>query len=290
MRFLTARFSRTAKPDAAPRARRLRRWSRRQWLAVGAGAMLLVLGGAGWWLERSGVIAATAAAVEQRFYALTASLGFAVADVRVEGRLRTSRETILGTLNVGRGTPILGVDLAQAKRRLETLPWVRSAAVERRLPDTLFVRIVEREPLAYWQRLGKLVMVDREGTVLPNEPLEGAGTLIVLVGADAPKAGDALLAMLAGESELATHVAAAVRIGGRRWNLRLDNGVDVALPEDDPAAAWHRLGALERSDGILERDVELIDLRFPDRLILRSPAPETAKPPPKKGHQPGKST
>lgn len=290
MQFLTARFSRTTKPAAPPRARRLRRWSRRQWLAAGAGATLLVLGGTGWWLERSGVIAAVAAAAEQRFYAFTASLGFAVADVRVEGRLRTNRETILGTLNVGRGTPILGVDLAQAKRRLETLPWVRSAAVERRLPDTLFIRIVEREPLAYWQRQGKLVLVDREGAVLPNEPLDRAGTLIVLVGADAPKAGDALLAMLAGESELATHVAAAVRIGGRRWNLRLDNGVDVALPEDDPTAAWHRLAALERSDGILERDVELIDLRFPDRLILRSAAPDAAKPPPKKGHQPGKST
>lgn len=290
MRFLTARFSRTAKPTAQPRVRRPRRWSRRQVLAAGAGAMLLLLVGTGWWLERSGIIAAAATALEQRFYSFTGSMGFAVADVRVEGRLRTSRDAILDTLNVGRGTPILGVDLVQAKRRLETLPWVRSAAVERRLPDTLFIRIVEREPLAYWQRQGKQVLVDREGSILPDEPLQGADTLIVLVGPDAPKAGEALLQMLAGESALAPHVVAAVRIGGRRWNLRLDNGVDVALPEDDPAAAWHRLAELERSDGIIERDVELIDLRFPDRLVLRNPAPEAAKPPPKKGHQPGKST
>ena len=289
MRFLIARFRRTAKPAAEPRPRRLRRWSRRQMLA-GAGGVLLVLLGTGWWLERSGILAAAAAALEQRFYAATGSLGFAVADVRVEGRLRTSRDAILDTLDVARGTPILGVDLAQAKHRLETLPWVRSAAIERRLPDTLFIRIVERQPLAYWQRQGKLVLIDREGTMLPSDPLEGAGTLIVLVGADAPKAGDGLLQMLAGESALAPHVAAAVRIGGRRWNIRLDNGVDVALPEDDPAAAWHRLAELERSDAILERDVELIDLRFPDRVVLRSPAPEATKPAPKKGHQPGKST
>src|SRR6185312_3502645 len=115
------------------------------------------------------------------------------------------------------------------------------------------IRLVERQPLAFWQRDGKLVLVDRDGVVVPSDHLDRFGNLIVLVGADAPQAGGALIDMLASEPELAAHVAAAVRVGGRRWTLHLDDGVDVALPEEGADAAWHRLAALERSDGILER-------------------------------------
>jgi len=95
--------------------------------------------------------------------------------------------------------------------------------------------------------------------------------------------------MLATEPDLAAHVAAAVRVGGRRWNLRLDSNVDIALPEDDPTAGWRRLAQLERSDGILEREIQAVDLRLPDRLVLRT-ATETQKPKSKKRRQPGKAT
>ncbi|HXZ02296.1 MAG TPA: cell division protein FtsQ/DivIB [Stellaceae bacterium] len=284
MRFLTARTERSQKP-----ARRRRRWSRRNLLAVAA-AIVVAIGGAGWWLQRSGALAEAAQATAHAFLDWTAGWGLAVNDVQVEGRQRTSREAILGALGVARGTPILALDPAEAKRRLESLAWVRSASVERRLPDALYIRLVERQALAFWQRQGKLVLVDRDGVVVPSDRLDSFGALIVLVGPDAPKAGAALLDMLAGEPELAPHVAAAVRIGGRRWNLRLDSGIDIALPEEDPAAAWHRLAELERSDGILERDIDLVDMRLADRLVLRTAPSETAKPAPKKGRQPGNNT
>jgi cell division protein FtsQ len=291
MRFLTARAERSAKPAAPARPRRLRRWPRRTILAAGAGLLLLVLTATGWWLARSGLVAAATAATQQRFLALTAGLGLTVADVRVEGRERTSREAILEALGAARGTPILAVDPAEAKRRLEALPWVHSAAVERRLPDTIYIRLVERRPLAYWQRQGKLVLVDRDGVILPGERVEGLGNLIVLVGADAPEAGAALLDLLAGERALAPRVVAAIRVGGRRWNLHFDGNIDVALPEEDAAAAWHRLGELERSDGILERAIDLIDLRLPDRLVVRNASPvDAAKPPPKKDRPAGKTS
>jgi cell division protein FtsQ len=68
-----------------------------------------------------------------------------------------------------------------------------------------------------------------------------------------------------------------VRVGGRRWNLHLDSGIDVALPEQDPESAWHRLAAADRSDKLLARNIEAVDLRLPDRLVVRLP-PELAKP------------
>lgn len=270
----------------AMRGRRVRRWPRGLRRAMAAGALLLVLAGAGAWLVRSG----TAGILEQRLLNASAGLGLAVANVEVEGRQRASREVILSALEVERGMPILAFDPAEAKRRLERVPWVRSASIERRLPDTIRIRIAEREPLALWQRQGKLVLVDRDGVVVTSEQIERFGNLVVLVGSDAPKAGAALLDMLAGEADLASRVAAAVRVGGRRWNLRLDSGIDIALPEEDASSAWHRLAELERSEGILERDIQMVDLRLPDRLVVRATPAEPPKGPAKKTRQPGKAT
>src|SRR5437762_728813 len=83
--------------------------------------------------------------------------------------------------------PLLAVSPSEAKTQLEALPWVRSAAVERRLPDTLHIRLVERQPLAFWQRQGKLVLIDRDGVVITGDRLERFPGLVVIVGDDAPK-------------------------------------------------------------------------------------------------------
>ncbi|HYM03725.1 MAG TPA: FtsQ-type POTRA domain-containing protein [Stellaceae bacterium] len=287
MRWLNLRGDRSAKVVVQPR--RVRRWSRRSVYVALGGTTLVALIGAGWWLERSGRIAEARDASVQQVVTWLGSIGLSVANVEVEGRGRSSREAILAALGVSRGTPLLAVDPAAAKRRLESLPWVRAASVERRLPDTIYIRLVERQPLAFWQRQGKLVLVDRDGVVIPNERLEKFGNLIVLVGEDAPGTGAALVDMLAGEPDIAGHVAAAVRVGARRWNLHLDSGIEIALPEEDAAAAWHRLAEFEHRDGLLERDVQMVDLRLPDRLVVR-PTGEIQKPVPKKSRQPGKTT
>lgn len=266
-----------------------RTWRRRIGLAAGVGAILAALGG-GAWIERTGRLDADETYVVRHVAEAGARLGLIVDNVSVEGRKRVGRQAILDALAVRRGTPILAVDLAAAKARLEALTWVRTADVQRILPDTLFVRLLERQPLAYWQRQGKLVLIDRDGAVIPTDHLDAFGPLIVLVGDDAPKLAASLLGMLATEPDLASHVAAAVRVGDRRWNLRLDNGIDVKLPEQDAEGAWHRLAALDRSENLLERVIAAVDLRLPDRLVVRLP-PEPAKPaPPKKGKTQGKST
>src|SRR5205823_9978733 len=61
--------------------------------------------------------------------------------------------------------------------------------------------------------------------------------------------------------ELAARVTAAVRVGGRRWNLRIDDSIDVMLPEENPDSAWNRLAELERISLLLKRDVQTVDLR-----------------------------
>ena len=191
---------------------------------------------------------------------------------------------ILAALDVRQGMPVLDIDLAAAQARLEALTWVRSAEIERRMPDTLFIKIEERRPFAFWQRNGALMLIDRDGMVIPAGDLKSYGPLIVLVGDDAPGYAVPLIDLLKTEPALAARVRAGVRLGQRRWTLRFDNGVEAALPETDAAAAWHRLAALEASGRVLERAISAIDLRLPDRVVLKAlPAPSAKSAPKDKG-------
>ena len=67
-----------------------------------------------------------------------------------------------------------------------------------------------------------------------------------------------------------THVRAATWVGDRRWNLHLEGGIGVRLPEDDPAAAWSRLAQYHRNHQVLDKNVTVLDLRIPDRLIVKT--------------------
>lgn len=221
----------------------------------------------------------------------TGLLGLTVSDISVEGRETTDRETILAALDAGPGTPILAVSPTRAKDQLEALPWVRTAVIERRLPGTIYVRLVERKPLALWQHGGKIELIDREGDVIPVVQLGQFASLPMVVGEGAPRHAAELLHLLASEPELAARVTAAIRVGNRRWNLRIDNAIDVLLPADEAANAWSQLARLERSNAILKRDLQSIDIRLPDRLVLRvSPEVPKAAPIPKKGRPPAKNT
>lgn len=235
---------------------------------IALAATLMVLGAG--WLWASGWVVHSLDRAGQALLAATAEAGLKVGDVLVEGRERTQRDTVLKALGVARDQPILGFDPHAARERLERLPWVRSAIVERRLPEAIHVRLVERRPLALWQHQGRLAVIDQGGAVIPGAEPKAFAQLPLVVGADAPDHTADLLAMLKSEPELGPRVSAAVRVRGRRWNLRLDGAIDVRLPEQDPAAAWAELARVQREHDVLGRDVAIIDLRMPDRLVVRT--------------------
>ena len=280
-----------------PRAMVARRWRRRIAPAVrraiiGVLLVLLAVGGYGAvLLSRLPAGQAMLSAAAERALDASAALGLVVADIEVEGRETTDTATIMAALAAKRGTPILAISPSRAKQQLEALPWVRSAAIERRLPGTLRVLLVERHPLAVWQHGGKQELIDRDGAVIPVANLGPFARLPTVVGDDAASHAAALIDMLAHEPKLAARVTAAVRVDDRRWNLRIDNAIDVLLPEENSAAAWDRLATLEQANSLLKRDIQAVDLRLPDRVVVRvNGAPIKEAAPAKKARQAGKST
>jgi cell division protein FtsQ len=211
--------------------------------------------------------------IEWRLVTWSGQTGLVVRDVLVEGRRRTPPEALRDRLGLAIGMPLLAVDTTTAKERLETLAWVERATVARMLPDTVQVRLLERQPLALWQRDGRFEVIDRAGAVIEgaaNDRTQEYAHLRVLVGDDAPESAASLFALLSTEPELSARVVAATRVGGRRWNVHLDNQVEVLLPERNALGAWRLLADKARDDALLERAITVIDLRFlPERLHLR---------------------
>ncbi len=243
-------------------------------VAVGIAAIAVVVGALV--LLHSGAPQRAGRAAVEAMLGLTARAGFRVEDITVTGRGRTAGEQILAALRAPQGAPILGIDIEAAKDRLEEIPTVRAAAVERHLPHALRVIIAERRPVALWQNDGAFVLIDGDGHQIPGA-IKGFEDLPLVVGDGAPAATNALLAMLASEPALADRVKSAVRVGARRWDIRLDDpvgGLEARLPEDQPAEAWHRLAQLEGDHGLTKRHVVMVDLRFADRLVLRTQPPE----------------
>jgi cell division protein FtsQ len=205
----------------------------------------------------------------EAFAGIGEGVGLTVQHVILEGRRNTPTDMIRAALGVARGDPMLDFSPEAARARLETIAWVQRAHVERRLPSTILVRIEERRPFAIWQNAGRFVIIDREGKVVAADGLDQFGPLPLLVGPGADSTGAALYDTVKAKPEVAERVQAMVRIHERRWNLRLHNGTDVLLPEGHEGPAIERLAELHREARLLDRPLAAIDMRLPDRLVLR---------------------
>jgi len=272
-----------APPPRAARRQPSRHAGLVKWAKRGAKlALLLATAGIlamGW---RSGRLAIVADEASARFMTLSAAGGFRIENVEVVGREQTDPKALLAAAGLRRGDPIMAFNPEAARQRIESLSWVASAAVERRLPDTVAITIVERKPIALWQHNDKFALIDAKGDDLGPVANESASSLPLIVGGDAPSHASALLSMLATHPDLAKRVQASNWIGSRRWDLKMDNGIEVKLPEDGVAEALQQLADAEASSRILERDVAIIDLRLAGKMIVRLahdlPPPAKTKP------------
>jgi cell division protein FtsQ len=232
--------------------------------------------------RRIGQLAATGFLAATIFYGLFAGgqlgrlgdtvlalLGFGLEDIRIAGHDETSEIAVLEQLE-GSGSLVL-FDLDAAQARVAALPWVARVSMRKFYPRTLIVDISERTPFALWQRDGEVFVIDDTGTEIV--PLEESrfGTLPFMVGEGAnEKAAEFFIEILA-EPEIVEQLRAAVLVSGRRWDLQLDNGVTVKLPEKNVREALAQLVRLDAERQLLARDVVVVDLRLPDRVTVRLP-------------------
>lgn len=195
--------------------------------------------------------------------------GLSANNISVSGLNRVERDDILAIVGIREGESMIGFDTHRARQRLEAEGWIASASILRQFPNTLHIEIVEREPFALWQHEGEFSVVDKSGAVLSRFAVRDHIDLPVVVGLGAQTRAFDLINDLEAWPDVRSRVRAAVLVAERRWNLYLANGIKVLLPEQDVDRALRELDGLHRKHSVLDRAVEVIDMRAQDRIALR---------------------
>lgn len=234
-------------------------------LAVTGLAALAVLG-----LALTGGLGPAADSVRTAFASHLTASGYVVRAVDVAGAREITAAEIAAVIGAEPGRGLIEIDPAEARAAIEAMSRVESAQVVRLWPDRISVIITERSPYALWQNEGVHYVIDRRGIVLTGEnPANHAG-LPRLVGAGANDAAEEIISVLARQPELASLVTHAVRVGERRWNLRLASGSDILLPESGVASAVALIAALHADQRVLELDAQSFDLRGEGEMAVRA--------------------
>ncbi len=203
-------------------------------------------------------------------HAISAQAGVKLVEIDIKGAERSRPQDIRDLLDIHNGQSLLSLKPAILESHLEAnLPWVRSARVERAFPQKLIIHVDEKVPAAIWKRDQKFVLIDRNGTTIEGAPVDKYANLILMDGDKVPEQATTFFNALDQEPDLKPLVQAAVLISGRRWDIRLGSSITAKLPDQGLAAAFSTLARTDEANDLLSKDVELIDLRLEDRLILR---------------------
>jgi cell division protein FtsQ len=218
-----------------------------------------------------GYVGRAFAGIKDGMDTVASDAGFGISSVHLAGNRRTPPASILAALGFEPGQSIFGADIHAARARLMQLEWVAQADVSRRYPDSISVTIVEKRPYALWQAADGLHVIERSSKPIAFARAEDYPHLPLFIGG-APQGGADLVQAIAQHRAVVARVKAMQRISGRRWNLILDDGVVVKLPEEGWRQQLDSLEHLIVDKSVLERDIVEIDLRSPDNyfFVLRS--------------------
>lgn len=234
------------------------------WLTLGFFTGVVTLG-----LWQGGHLDAFIRTNGEPHHALARALGLGLDRVTISGIAQMREAEVLAAGGLNAKLSLAFIDVNDLRERLERVPLIESAAVRKLYPNELVITLTERRPYALWQNNGELFIIAADGTVIDLMQDDRFSDLPFVVGESANIRSKDYLALLDAAGPLKARIRAGTLVSGRRWTLKMDNGMDVRLPEQGAADALARLVKLEDEQKILEKDVLAIDLRMADRVVVR---------------------
>jgi cell division protein FtsQ len=234
-----------------------------------AATVLILLGSTGLGIVKGGHLEELTSALSDTRNSIANSAGFRITAVSINGRKQLSQDEVLATGGVNGRSSLLFLDAAVVRDKLKANPWIADATVLKLYPGQLQIDIVERSAFALWQQDGRLSVISDDGAVLQPYVSRRFISLPLVVGKGAETRARDFLALLARYPQVRAATKAAIFIGERRWNLRLKDGLDIRLPENDIGNALAALSKLDKEDRLFSRDIAAVDMRLPDRLTVQ---------------------
>jgi cell division protein FtsQ len=234
-----------------------------------AATVLILLGSTGFGIVRGGHVDELTSALSDTRNAIANSAGFRIISVGINGRKQLTQDEVLAIGGVNGRSSLLFLDAAAVRDRLKANPWIADATVHKFYPGELQIDIVERSAFALWQQDGRLSVISDDGAVLEPYLSRRFISLPLVVGKGAETRAKDFLALLARYPQVKSVTRAAIFVGERRWNLRLKDGLDIRLPENDVGNALAALSKLDKDEKLFSRDIVAVDMRLPDRLTVQ---------------------
>jgi cell division protein FtsQ len=234
-----------------------------------AATVLIIFGSAGFGIVKGGHVDVMAAALSDTRNALANSAGFRITTVVINGRKQLSQDEVLAIGGVNGRSSLLFLDAATVRDKLKANPWIADATILKLYPGQLQIDIIERSAFALWQEDGRLSVISDDGAVLEPYVSRRFLTLPLVVGKGAASRAKDFLALLDRYPQVRSVTKAAIFVGERRWNLRLKDGLDIRLPENDVGNALAALSKLDKEEKLFSRDIVAVDMRLPDRLTVQ---------------------
>jgi cell division protein FtsQ len=197
------------------------------------------------------------------------ALGFGLDSVTIAGQVELNQKQILDMAGVNARQSLLFLDADDIRRKLMAVPLVKNVSVRKLFPGRLMIEVVERQPFGLWQQDGVVHIVATDGAPIDVFQDDKFAGLPFVVGEGANLRIDEFMSLLVAAGDLRPKIRAGMLVSNRRWTLKMNNNVEVLLPEADPKAAVALLAKLEAERGVLEKDVVSLDLRVAGKLYVR---------------------
>jgi cell division protein FtsQ len=195
--------------------------------------------------------------------------GFDIRSVTITGLQTLNEQDVLAATGIEADDSLPFLDADAVRERLMALPLVRDVTVRKFFPNALSIGISENKPYALWQRDGEVSIIGSDGRVIGQMNDEAFTDLPLVVGEGANARATEFVAILDAAPDVKPLVKAGIRVGDRRWTLKLTSGLDVLLPEESPSEALQKFSTFLHDHKLADKDIVLVDLRYPDRVVLR---------------------
>ncbi|MCZ8183021.1 MAG: FtsQ-type POTRA domain-containing protein [Beijerinckiaceae bacterium] len=197
------------------------------------------------------------------------AFGFGVRHIVLSGHAELTQDEVIHLSGLQGHQSLPFLDPKAMQDRLQSVPLIAEAMVTKLYPDRLLITVRERVPFAIWQQDGQVRVIAEDGTAIEDLSDPRFLRLPHVVGPDANLRAREFVALLEHVPELRDQIRAGILVSKRRWTIKLQNGIDVLLPETDADKALRTFARLEKQHGLTKKAALAIDLRLPDRIALR---------------------
>lgn len=209
--------------------------------------------------------------------AIQARPEFMMTDLAITGADAVLTAEVTAVLPIAYPVSSFDLNFEELRANVVALPKVAEASVKVGDAGALQVTVTPRLPVALW-RDGQVLRLIDAGGVFSGEAVARGDRfdLPLIAGEGAAEHIDEALMLFQRAAPIAPRVRGLVRMGARRWDMVLDRGQRIQLPETDAAKALDRVMVLHQAQSLLKRDVAVVDMRNAERPTIRMSSEATA--------------